>query len=190
MARNIEIKARIESVAALLPKAAALADKGPIEIAQDDTFFRCDAGRLKLRVFSKDEGELIFYRRADRLGPKESFYIRSPTSAPDALRESLTLAYGTAGRVRKHRTLFLVGRTRVHLDRVEGLGDFLELEVLLDDGESSEAGVKVAHELMGKLGVQPSQLVEAAYVDLLARRASSCPQGHDDSLRSEFRAKP
>ena len=169
MPRNIEIKARIASVAALLPKAAALGDSGPAEILQDDTFFPCDSGRLKLRAFSKDEGELIFYRRADQLGPKESFYIRSHTTAPDALRESLTLAYGTAGRVRKHRTLFIVGRTRVHLDQVEGLGDFLELEVVLEDSEPAEAGVKVAHELMEKLGVQKSQLVETAYVDLLAR---------------------
>ena len=169
MPRNIEIKARIESVSALLPKAAALADKDPIEIDQDDTFFPCATGRLKLRAFSKDAGELIFYRRADRLGPKESFYIRSPTTAPDALRESLSLAYGTAGRVRKHRTLFLVGRTRVHLDKVDGLGDFLELEVLLEDEESSEAGVKVAQDLLKKLGIQKSQLIEAAYVDLLTQ---------------------
>ena len=58
MPRNIEIKAHIESVQALTPKAAALADKGPIEITQDDTFFQCEAGRLKLRAFSKEEGEL------------------------------------------------------------------------------------------------------------------------------------
>ena len=59
MARNIEIKARIASVEALVPKAAAIAEKGPVEIIQDDTFFRCDSGMLKLRAFSKEEGELI-----------------------------------------------------------------------------------------------------------------------------------
>ena len=71
--------------------------------------------------------------------------------------------------MRKHRTLFLVGRTRVHLDKVDGLGDFLELEVLLEDEESSEAGVKVAQDLLKKLGIQKSQLIEAAYVDLLTQ---------------------
>jgi predicted adenylyl cyclase CyaB len=170
MARNIEIKARIASVEALAPTAAAIADKGPIEIIQDDTFFRCDSGRLKLRAFSKEEGELIFYRRANQQGPKESFYLRSPTSAPDTLRDSLSLAYGEAGRVQKHRTLFLVGRTRVHLDKVQGLGHFLELEVVLAEGEPIEVGVREAHELMTKLGVEPSQLIEGAYVDLLAQR--------------------
>ena len=168
MARNIEIKASIESVEALMPLAAAVASEGPFEIRQDDTFFRCDAGRLKLRAFSHDEGELIFYRRVDQPGPKESFYLRSPTSAPDALRESLRLAYGVSGRVRKHRTLFLAGRTRIHLDRVEALGHFLELEVVLADGEAATAGETEAFELMRQLGVAPSQLIDGAYVDLLA----------------------
>jgi predicted adenylyl cyclase CyaB len=167
MARNIEIKARIERVEALIPKAAAIADQGPIEILQDDTFFRCETGRLKLRAFPNGEGELIFYRRADQQGPKESFYLRSPTSAPDTLRESLSLAYGQAGQIRKRRLLFLAGRTRIHLDQVEGLGDFLELEVVLEDGEPAEAGILEAGNLMSLLGVARSQLIETAYVDLL-----------------------
>lgn len=169
MARNIEIKARIESVEAIIPKAAALADKGPIEILQDDTFFTCPNGRLKLRSFSSTEGELIFYRRPDQAGPKESFYLISPTSAPDALRESLSLAYGQAGRVRKHRTLFLAGRTRIHLDRVEDLGHFLELEVVLSDSEAMETGKEIAQDLIRKLGISSTQLIEGAYVDLLNR---------------------
>jgi predicted adenylyl cyclase CyaB len=170
--RNIEIKARIESVAALTPRVAALATEGPIEIAQDDTFFNCVTGRLKLRAFSNDLGELIFYRRVNQAGPKESFYIRSPTSSPETLRESLSLAYGQIGRVRKYRTLFLVGRTRVHLDRVEGLGHFLELEVMLVDDEPADAGVREADELMDRLGVHPEQLIEGAYLDLmLAQKA-------------------
>jgi predicted adenylyl cyclase CyaB len=170
MARNIEIKARIESIEALAHKAAAIADEGPVEIVQDDTFFQCESGRLKLRAFSKQEGELIFYRRPNQHGPKESFYLRSPTSSPDTLRESLSQAYGQAGRVQKHRTLFLVGRTRVHLDIVQGLGHFLELEVVLNEGELAETGIREAQRLMAQLGIDSSQLIEGAYVDLLAQR--------------------
>lgn len=167
MARNVEIKARIESVEALTQRAAALADQGPIELIQDDTFFTCSNGRLKLRVFSATDGQLIFYQRPDQAGPKESFFLVSPTSSPDTLREALTLAYGQAGRVRKHRTLFLAGRTRIHLDRVEDLGHFLELEVVMADGEPSEAGVAIAHDLLTKLGISPTRLIDRAYVDLL-----------------------
>jgi adenylate cyclase class IV len=172
MPRNIEIKARIESVAALLPRVAALCTDGPFEIAQDDTFFRCPNGRLKLRALSDDAGELIFYRREDLAGPKESFYVLSPTSAPASLREALALAYGIEGRVVKVRTLFLVGRTRVHLDRVESLGEFLELEVVLTEGEPPEGGMREARELLARLGVEPSQLIEGAYLDLLPGRGA------------------
>lgn len=169
MPRNVEIKARLNNFSAVAAKAAAMADHGPIAIAQDDTFFRCDNGRLKLRVFSETEGELIFYRRTDRQGPKESFYVRSPTASPASLREALTLAHGEIGRVVKDRTLYLLGRTRIHLDKVQGLGDFLELEVVLEDGEPLEAGVHEAHRLMADLGIAPSQLVGGAYVDLLTK---------------------
>ncbi len=170
MPRNIEIKARIENLPALALRVAAIADSGPTEIAQDDTFFHCPDGRLKLRAFSSADGQLIFYRRANLEGPKESFYVLSPTTSPDTLREALTHAYGQAGRVQKHRMLFLVGRTRVHLDDVRDLGAFLELEVVLEEGESADAGVAEAHRLMARLGVEPSQLISGAYVDLLARR--------------------
>src|SRR6266403_6365065 len=173
-ARNVEIKARIESVEAMVPRVARLADQGPIEIEQDDTFFACERGRLKLRAFSGTEGQLIFYRRPDQAGPKESFFVISPTTSPDSLREALSLAYGRAGRVRKHRTLYLIGRTRVHLDRVETLGHFLELEVILAEGESPDAGVKEARALMTALGLGDEQLVEGAYVDLLTQAGAPC----------------
>lgn len=171
MARNVEIKARIDDLDGLTARAAALADQGPFEIAQDDTFFACAQGRLKLRAFSASEGELIFYQRADQAGPKESFYLRTPTADPAGLREALTRAWGQVGRVRKQRRLFLAGRTRIHLDRVEGLGDFVELEVVLQDDEAVQSGVQEAHRLMAQLGIEPAQLVERAYLDLLLNGA-------------------
>jgi len=169
MPRNVEIKARVDSLPDIRSSASRLATEGPTEITQDDTFFRCEAGRLKLRAFSGHDGELIFYRRATQLGPKESFYVKTPTADPDGLRDALTLAFGQAGRVMKHRTVFLVGRTRVHLDSVVDLGSFVELEVVLADGESAEAGVAEAKRLMAELGIQEGQLIDAAYVDLMPR---------------------
>ena len=172
MARNIEIKAHVADMDALTARAAAIADSGPVEIAQDDTFFRCDNGRLKLRTYGDGTGHLIFYRRPDQDGPKESFYILAPTASPDALREALTLANGQAGRVVKHRTVFMVGRTRVHLDRVEGLGDFMELEVVLADDEPADGGAREAHELMARLQIPSDCLIAGAYHDLLRERGA------------------
>ncbi|MEY8875402.1 MAG: class IV adenylate cyclase [Leptothrix sp. (in: b-proteobacteria)] len=169
MARNIEIKARVDDLAALAIRTAAIATEGPIQIDQDDTFFACEVGRLKLRALAPDHGELIFYRRANEHGPKESFYVRTATADPSGLCDCLSLAHGVSGRVIKRRTLYLIGRTRVHLDCIEGLGDFMELEVVLDGTESTEAGTQEARALMAQLGIDADQLVDTAYVDLLAQ---------------------
>ncbi len=169
MARNIEIKAHVDDLNAVTLLAAEMADGASLHIEQDDTFFRCDSGRFKLRCFSEVSGELIFYQRPDDGGPKESFYVRTPTTDPVGLRETLTLAYGQVGRVRKRRTLFLAGRTRIHLDQVEGLGSFLELEVVLREGESVDEGVAEAHAFMSALNIKESQLVTGSYLDLLSK---------------------
>jgi predicted adenylyl cyclase CyaB len=174
MARNVEIKARIAGVAALAPRAARLADAGPTFLEQDDTFFSCPHGRLKLRDQSAAGAELIFYQRADLSGPKESFYVRVPVPDPEALRTLLQLAHGLVGRVRKRRMLFLVGRTRIHLDTVEGLGEFLELEVVLREDESAAQGIEEARRIMAELGVEPEQLVQGAYLDHLQEQSSTC----------------
>ena len=167
MPRNIELKARIDSVEAVMPVAQALADGPPQAIEQDDSFFVCVQGRLKLRDFGDGTGELIHYERADTAGPKLSDYVRVPTSEPAALREALARALGLLGRVRKTRWLLLSGQTRIHLDRVEGLGDFVELEVVLRDGQSEAEGVAIADALLQALGVAPTQRLAGAYLDLL-----------------------
>ncbi len=173
MARNVEIKARVDDLGAFELKVRQLADEGPIEINQDDTFFPCPSGRLKVREFSDSAGQLIFYQRSDSSGPNESFYECVETDRPAALRQALGLAYGTAGRVIKKRRLYLIGRTRVHLDRVDSLGAFVELEVVLEDSESESDGSIVARDLLEKLEVGADDLIDVAYVDLLARNTVS-----------------
>jgi len=168
MPANVELKARITSAEALLPRAIALADDPPQRIHQDDTFFDVALGRLKLRVFGDGSGELIHYLRPDDDGPKRSDYVIAPVFEPESLREALARACGELGRVRKQRTMLLVGQTRIHLDQVEGLGDFLELEVVLDQGQSEDEGRRIALALMAELGVEREALVGRAYLDLLA----------------------
>lgn len=175
MARNIEIKARIATPEQLQQRVAQIADSGPTPIFQDDTFFACEGGRLKLRDFGDGHGELIFYRRADLGGPKSSFYVRSPTASPDTLREALQLAHGVSGRVVKQRRLYLQGQTRIHLDEVQGLGHFMELEVVLTDNQGEDDGIRIAEALMVQLAITPDMLVEGAYVDLLHQQeADAC----------------
>jgi adenylate cyclase class IV len=166
--RNIEIKARIASVEALLPRARALAGGEPELIAQDDTFFQVPQGRLKLREFADGSAELIHYHRPDTGEAKASDYVRVPVPDAAALREALARACGLRGRVRKQRWLLRVGATRIHLDRVEGLGDFMELEVVLQPGQSDADGAQIAQSLMEALGLRDAPRLAGAYLDLLA----------------------
>ncbi len=173
MPRNVEVKACIDSVEALLARARPLADGPPERIEQDDTFFACVRGRLKLRDFGDGSGELIHYERVDDGGPTLSDYFRAPTSDAAALRDALSRAHAVIGRVRKTRLLLLIGQTRVHLDRVEGLGDFIELEVVLRPGQSAEGGAVIAEALMTRLQVPASQRLAGAYLDLLSAASSA-----------------
>ena len=172
MPRNIEIKARITSVDALRPRAEALAGAPAQLIVQDDSFFEVPHGRLKLREFADGSAELIHYHRPDGLEAKASDYVRVAVPEPAALREALARACGLRGRVQKQRWLCLVGATRIHLDRVEGLGDFMELEVVLQDGQSDAEGQATAEALMQQLGLAQAERLAGAYLDLLAAAAA------------------
>ena len=167
MPRNVEIKARLADLAATRGRVERIADGPGQVVEQSDTFFTVAGGRLKLRERSGAAAELIYYRRPDAEGPKESEYQTCDVPDGGRLQELLAAALGVAGRVLKRRTIYRVGRTRVHLDEVRGLGSFLELEVELAAGEPAEAGVREANRLMAALGIGQEALVAGAYVDLL-----------------------
>jgi predicted adenylyl cyclase CyaB len=167
MARNIEVKARVDDFEVLKLRAASLSDKPMEIIPQEDTFFNTEQGRLKLRVLAPDLGVLIYYERPDQDGPKRSDYHLAETRDPESLKTTLTLALGVRGVVRKTRYLYMVGQTRVHLDDVEGLGHFMELEVVMHEGQSDAEGQAIAEDLMHRLGVQKEAWLEGAYMDLI-----------------------
>lgn len=167
MALNVEIKARIREWEPMRMRAAAIAD-GPCQIIeQHDVFFRTLRGRLKLRVLAPDRGYLVYYEREDAEGPKASNYMISETGDPASLEQVLGASLGVRGIVDKTRHLYTVGQTRVHLDRVRGLGEFLELEVVLAPDQGIQQAIDVASETMRELGVLDRDLVEGAYIDLL-----------------------
>ncbi len=167
MAKNIEIKARASNPTRQFMLAEQISDRPTEIIHQEDVFFNVSDGRLKLRVLSEDWGILIFYRRSDQKGPKTSEYFLSETQNPRSLITVLERAYGIRNQVIKTRTLHMAGRTRIHSDKVESLGDFLELEVVLNDHESEADGEVEARLLMQQLEISQEDLIECAYVDLL-----------------------
>jgi len=171
MRSNIEIKARITDLKKIEDLVAALSNTPPKRLRQRDTFFRCEAGRLKLRETGAGESELIFYSRADVAGTKQSDYEITLVTDAAKLKAVLEQALGETVVVEKTRLVSLIGQTRVHLDAVEGLGDFLELEVVLQEGQSPEEGHAIACDLMQQLGIQEADLIAAAYADMLMERA-------------------
>jgi adenylate cyclase class IV len=116
MPRNVEIKARLGNVEELRALAAALSDCAPEVIEQEDIFFNVPRGRLKLRIVTPTSGQLIFYERTDRAGPKISTYSIVETDQPHKLKMVLAAAYGVRNVVRRMRECHMYGRTRIQAD--------------------------------------------------------------------------
>ena len=167
MPANIEIKARVKDFSSLKVRAESLSDTPLQVIPQEDTFFNVPKGRLKLRELAPDLAQLVWYARANDSGPKRSDYQIYETSDPESLKSILALALGVRGVVRKTRYLYLVGQVRIHLDDVEGLGYFMELEVVMQPGQSDAEGQIIAEDLMKKLGIDSADLLDSAYMDLI-----------------------
>ncbi|MDZ7362614.1 MAG: class IV adenylate cyclase [candidate division KSB1 bacterium] len=154
---NLEFKARLRNAGCIrtvlqrhqIPLAATL--------RQTDTYFHVPSGRLKLREIDGEAAQLIFYQRPDRAAIKRSDYLIAPVAWPAALREALAAAYGIRSVVKKVRELYWLPRKfgahagraapnliRLHLDDVEERGHFLEIEVILQKGESSQLAEREA----------------------------------------------
>jgi len=171
MPTNIEIKARVNDFEELRQRAEAVSDTPVQVIPQEDTFFHIPKGRLKLRLLKPDFAQLVYYERPDQDGPKRSNYHIYATRDPAGLKTTLSLALGVRGVVRKTRYLYLAGQTRIHLDDVEGLGYFMELEVVLREDQSEAEGQSIAEGLMARLGIRKEDLLTGAYMDLLEKGA-------------------
>lgn len=167
MAHNVEWKARVSDPHRQRKLAEQLAGSPPELLEQLDTFFPVSHGRLKVRRFAPNSGELIHYHRPNQLGPKLSTYSLVRTDQPDALRDLLSASLGVLGEVRKQRWLYLVGQTRIHFDEVAELGTFLEVEVVLRPEQSLLEGEQLADQLRRALAIRDEDLVAVAYLDLI-----------------------
>ena len=173
MGLNIEIKAKVRDPAHLRSLLEELCAAPAEAVAQEDIFFQTENGRLKLRILGAHYGELIYYERANVAGPKRSSYLITPCADPTSLRVLLAAALGTRGVVRKQRQLYRIGDTRVHLDDVDGLGHFVELEVVLTEGQTCEEGESIAKQMMKRLGICEADLVGEAYIDLVEQKGDN-----------------
>jgi homotetrameric cytidine deaminase len=181
-ARNIELKARDPQPARTLELALALGAEDRGEIAQRDTYFAGARGRLKLREQEPGDDELIQYRRSDAREARESDYRRVPVAEAAALREALHEAYGTLVVVDKRRRLLLTDNVRIHLDEVEGLGSFVELEGVLGPGALPPAELTKVERLRAQLEI--GELEARSYSDLLLDGPDGLLRAADAAMRN------
>ena len=165
MGRNVEVKARASDWEAQLRRGLELASSSEL-LFQTDTFFGCANGRLKLRRERGRGATLIFYRRPVSGGPKISDYVLLPVADGASALRFFSRKLGVGKTVAKKRLVCFVGRARVHFDEVNGLGRFIELEVVLRPRESAASGRREARALMKELGVRREDLLAGAYADM------------------------
>ena len=169
MSRNIEIKARCADLGLARQRAEALGARDAGVLRQRDTFFEAPHARLKLRDFGDGRAELIGYRRADVPDARGSDFLIARVEQPMELAATLGFALGTTGVVAKTRHLFLYRATRIHLDDVDGLGTFVELETVVTDQSDADAHAELTH-VAAALRLSRDDLVPIPYVELLRGR--------------------
>ena len=164
----IEFKARCADLARARDVLTAEHASGPDVDRQIDTYFRVPHGRLKLREGTVEHA-LIHYHRPDTADPKRSDVTLVPTgSDASALKMALTAALGVLVVVDKTREIYFVDNVKVHLDRVVGLGTFVEVEAIADDTHQTEEVLRAQCErMLAALGVREADLIAVSYSDLL-----------------------
>jgi adenylate cyclase len=164
--RNIELKARIESLDAARQACGKFAPFSATE-RQTDTYFRCSQGRLKLREREGLPAQLVGYVRPDSLTPRASDYWLVPIAEPELFKSALAATLGVLVTVEKVREVFLYQNVRIHLDRVKELGDFVEFEAVLSPADDEARAARLVAELAQRLAVDARDRVEGSYSDLL-----------------------
>jgi predicted adenylyl cyclase CyaB len=165
---NIELKARCSDPAAARQTALAIGARKLGAIDQHDTYFHVPTGRLKLREIDPQHSELICYTRANQAGSRPSKYLISPVSDPQSLKDVLSEALGVRAVVKKVREVFMWHNVRIHIDTVEGFGNFIEFEAVIGPKDSEADGYQRLDELCNAFGVKPDDQVPTGYVDMIA----------------------
>ena len=164
--KNLEFKANCDSLDVLRQHLANLQAEHRHTMTQVDTYFNVPEGRLKLRETNTHEATLIYYVRSDLAESRYSNYQICDIPEPTVFKQIATMALGVKAVVEKRRELWMFGDTRIHLDEVRDLGQFVELETVIRNQTADEA--QAEHQLVkDALGIKEEDLVSASYSDLV-----------------------
>ncbi|HSU28815.1 MAG TPA: class IV adenylate cyclase [Chitinophagaceae bacterium] len=134
---------------------------------QTDTYFNTPKGRLKLRE-GNIENNLIYYERDDLAGPKSSHFNLVKVMDPTAMKETLTRCLGIKVIIKKKREIYYIRNVKFHLDEIEGLGSFVEIEAgnLLLPLSPQELKEQCVYYLT-QFGIRPADMIKTSYSDML-----------------------
>jgi predicted adenylyl cyclase CyaB len=167
MPSNLEIKACIADLAVAESRAISIRSTFSGILRQTDTYFRVANGRLKLREVENCPSQLIYYERIEEDSQRLSNYDIHFSDMPQSLKLVLEKAFGIRCTVAKIRTLYLYGTTRIHLDQVEDLGNFLEFEVPVQ--ESEKIAQNTLNVLIEAFNLNPGDFLLHSYADLMEK---------------------
>jgi predicted adenylyl cyclase CyaB len=166
----IEIKARCseqEKIRDILK--GERADFKGLDI-QTDTYFRVPHGRLKLRE-GNIENNLIHYDRPDQEGPKQSNVLLYRSTPDSNLKGILMKALGVLVVVEKKREIYFIDNIKFHIDTVAGLGEFIEIEAIDEDGSIGKQRLQgECEQYLDLFGVGKDDLIADSYSDLLLNK--------------------
>jgi homotetrameric cytidine deaminase len=165
--RNVEVKALDPDPQRSLAVCRELGADDRGVLVQRDTYFRVPSGRLKLREEQGAGATLVQYHRSDAAEARESRYRLVAVADAEGLCEALDAALGTLVVVEKERHLLLFKDVRIHLDRVRGLGSFLELEGVAAAASDLSSERRRVGALAEALGIGPATIVAESYSDRL-----------------------
>ncbi|MDO8486481.1 MAG: class IV adenylate cyclase [Candidatus Staskawiczbacteria bacterium] len=165
--QNIELKVILNNFDQTINLLQNFGAKHQGTLHQIDTYYQCNIGRLKIREINNQSQELIFYQRPDTTLSKISQYqiIRITNKQIKTIKHLLHISLGEKVIVEKERDLWLYQNTRIHLDKVYGLGCFLELETVIkkDITEAREEHLEVVK----LLNLQKFPKIDRSYSDIL-----------------------
>lgn len=165
--RNIELKATDVDPAASLATCRSLGAEDHGVLHQRDTYFNVTAGRLKLREQDGDTPHLIAYERSDLARQRESRYRIVEIPDAEGIKAALSASLGMKVVVAKRRRLFLWGSVRIHLDHVDGLGSFIEMEAVAPADSDLSREQNLVEQLRRDLKIEDDALIACSYSDLL-----------------------
>jgi predicted adenylyl cyclase CyaB len=164
--KNLELKAKCDSLGSLRQRLVDLKADYRQTMEQIDTYFSLPKARLKLREIDNHKAQLVYYERPDNAESRYSNYQICQITEPTTFKEIMSMAFGVNVVVEKQRELWMFGNTRIHLDRVVNLGEFVELETVIRDQTDGEA--RTEHQLVkDALGIMERDLISGSYSDLL-----------------------